>query len=71
MDFYAEITKKQLLEIENGTMSFLMPSGVELVRDKNSRGCYFSCDDEAAKEQLIDMLDDKGISWQEDDDEIF
>ena len=64
MDIYAEITKKQLREFEEGKRSFSLPDGVELIRKQNSRACYFSCDDDIG-DQVKDMLDDIDILWQE------
>lgn len=66
MDIYAEISKKYLREIEEGKRDLLMPDGVRLIRKHNSRACFFSCDDDVASEQLKDMLDNVGVSWQED-----
>lgn len=61
---YAEITKKQLKDIEEGRMSFNLPNGVSLSRKEGSRACYFSCDD-ADAEYLKELLGSLDIPWQE------
>ena len=67
MEIYAEPNKKQLFYLEHMTGNFPLPVGVTLT-SKNSRGgCLFECEDVLAKEQLIDLLDSIGVSWQSND----
>ena len=65
MDIYAELSKKQLKELEDNNSVFVLPDGVELSRSKQSRACYFVCDNDSAAEELMSVLDEAGISWQE------
>jgi hypothetical protein len=65
MDFYAEITRKQLKQIENGELEFALPEGVTMTRKPKSRACYFSCDSKEAAEELIEGFDASYINWQE------
>ena len=65
MEIYAEITKKILGLVEGGNFKLDLPSGVDLKRKSGSRACYFECQDESSKEELIDLLENRGISWQE------
>jgi hypothetical protein len=70
---FAEINHKMLNEIQvkesSGEPHLLsaLPSGVKLNRKRGARACFFECDDDAAKEDLTDFLDQNGISWQEND----
>jgi len=64
MDIYAELSKKICKDVnENGF--YLLPSGVSLSRKRESRYCFFTCDNERIAKDLIDALDAKGIPWQE------
>jgi len=54
MEIYAEITKKILGLVEGGNFKLDLPSGVDLKRKSGSRACYFECQDESSKEELID-----------------
>ena len=67
MEFYAEISKRMLSKIEQYGFPFKMPSGVRMSRKKRSRACYFTCADDQASEDLVELLDQYGISWQEND----
>ena len=55
-----------LKEMDDGN-EFQVPSGVRLYRKKGSRACYFECEDDIAKEDLVELLDSKGILWQENE----
>jgi len=63
MNIYAELNKKMRLKID----AIIVPSGVILERKSKWGACYFECDDEKAKKELIEILDDNEISWQEND----
>jgi len=65
-EIYAEISKKMLAgkEFEKITL----PNGVRLNRFKNARSLTFYCDDIDSKNNLIDILDAYGISWQDNSD---
>lgn len=61
LEVYAEINKRQLNEVSE----WILPTGVRLSRKVNSRACYFECQDEMAKEDLLEFLEQKGVAWQE------
>ena len=61
LEIYAEVSKRHTEEINN----WKLPDGVEMSRKSNSGACFFECDDESSKEDLIDFLDGRGIPWQE------
>jgi hypothetical protein len=63
---YAEITRKQLKQIENGTFNIPVPDGVSLSRKKGSRACYFEVSGGSSKRILVAQLDRLGINWQDD-----
>jgi len=50
---------------------FDLPYGVSLDRKQSSRACYFECNSKEAKEELIDILDDRGINWQDEDSDEY
>lgn len=63
MEIYAELDSKTLRKIEEGH-ELVLPLGAKISRKKGSRMCYFACD-EFYKQEMIEFLDDNGISWQE------
>ena len=64
MEFYAELTRKMMQQIEEGKISFKLPEGVTLNRKQGSRACYFECNDDL-KESFIDFLDSNNINYQD------
>ena len=64
MDIYAELTKKQLESLESGA-KFNVPSGVSVNRKSGSRACYFVCNDKQSYREMVEALEDVGISWQD------
>jgi len=65
MEIYAEISKRLAKQIENGA-KFYLPDGVA-VQKVGKRAYFFDCD-ENTKGELINFLEGKGISWQENDE---
>ena len=64
VEIYAELTNKLLRKIEHEGYVFALPDGVELVRKKGSRCCLFTVD-KFDKEFLQELLDQMGMTWQE------
>ena len=66
---YAEISKKQLHQIEiEGSLQFCFPEGVDMKRKWGSRGFTLTCDNEDVSDTLVDGLDSTDISWQSVED---
>ena len=65
MDFYAEISRKQLSLIESGDLEFCLPDGVTMKWKSGSRACYFTCDSKEDSKELMDGLDASNVNWQE------
>ena len=63
MEIYAEISSKLAKDINDGYV-IPIPNGVE-VKKMGSRAYIFNCDD-YNKDDLKDILDEHGISWQDD-----
>ncbi len=63
MNIYSELNRKQLKQLEDG-MDFVLPEGISLDRKEGSRACYFSCDNDSAYGELIELLDDNNMLWQ-------
>ena len=61
---YAEVNKKLLEVLENGGR-FNLPDGVSCYRKSGKRDCYFEVEDDDGFEDLVEMLDQMGINWQE------
>jgi hypothetical protein len=68
MEIYAELNSKLMNQIEKEGYNMPLPNGVTLKRKKGSRSCFFECDD-SNKDDLIDFLDSKQISWQYNDND--
>ena len=63
---YAEISKKQLgNKNKKNSLWFDVPYGVELSRKEGSRACFFECVDEESFNDVIKILEDNNINWQE------
>ena len=64
-EIYAEIPKRLYGEIEEKGKLFALPNGITMSRKVGSRGINFICEGKDSKEELIELLDQKGINWQE------
>lgn len=64
MEIYAEISNKLASQIDRG-IKFCVPDGV--TANKLGRRSYIFHCDEHMKEELVDFLEAKGISWQDND----
>ena len=69
MEIYAEISRKILQDIESNGNTLSLPYGISMSRKNGSRACTFECSS-GNKEDLIDFLDNKGISWQIQSEDI-
>ena len=65
MEIYAELSKNVLKH------KFLkwLPPGVVLRRSGKSRACTFECEDEFAKGDLVNLLENNEICYQDMDEE--
>ena len=65
MEFYAELSKKLVDQVDNKNYSFNFPSGVEYSRKKGSRCLFVECEDNEEIIDLVENLFDKsGIPFQ-------
>jgi hypothetical protein len=64
MEIYAEISYKILEDIEEFGRELLLPSGVSMYRRKGSRACHLTFD-KPDRQNVIDFLEDRRISWQD------
>ncbi len=65
MEIYAEISNGLAEQIEGGK-KYDLPEGVA-VRKTGRRAYFFDCDEET-REELIEFLENNGISWQDNDE---
>ena len=65
MEIYAEITKKQLRDIESGKLKIPDIEGVDITNKKGTRGFFFDCEGQYSFEATVEFLDSLAISWQE------
>ena len=65
LEIFAILSKSQYQKVVTGECSISVPNGVQLSNKAGSRNLYFSCDDGDSVKELIDGLDESGISWQE------
>jgi hypothetical protein len=66
MEIYVELSKRTLEKIQNRTIDFTLPYGVELLGNSKGRYLYFECDNSVV-DNFKDFLDDRGINWQENE----
>ena len=64
-DVYAEIGRKWVTMLDSDNSRFKLPVGVSFSRRKGSRACYFTCDNKASFNELVDFLDQNCFCWQE------
>jgi len=66
LNIYAELSGRSYSKVINGDLEICLPHGVKMKNNHGSRGLFFECVDEDARDTLIDGLESSGISWQED-----
>ena len=62
----AQLSRNQYASIVNDEAELIIPSGVDMLNRKGSKILEFTCQDELVAEELIDGLDNSGITWQEE-----
>jgi hypothetical protein len=61
----AQLSNNQYSSVINGEAELEMPDGTSMFNRKGSKILEFTCQDETVAEELIDGLENSGISWQE------
>ena len=65
MEIYAEISRELQLKLDSGS-KLILPRGVEFKRKVGSRALYIECEEDML-EEVEDIFDNEGISFQSDD----
>jgi len=66
MELYFELSQKQLKGLKDGTWSLSVPYDIKVDHKDHTRACFIEVDDEN-KEDVIEYLENQGISWQKND----
>lgn len=61
---FAELTRKQLGQLQGGEVELEIPYGSEMGRPIGKRGLIFYCSNKKSAKELVDGLHSSGVNYQ-------
>jgi hypothetical protein len=69
VEITAVLSQGQYNLVKTGAAEIEIPQGVEMANQAGSRTLVFACENRDIAEELMDGLDNSGISWDEDNNQ--